>query len=136
MLFLIKNGYKGVPKRPQEDIVFIVCNYEAVKQAGLSFLFTDRNAKMTLANFFTNEQDFAKLKWEVIKDKDWENTNSQLDKRDLKQAEFLIRNFVPVNCIHALVVKTKERKDYFDQIIANLGLSIQVFIDNQSKLYY
>ena len=48
MLYLIKNGYQGVEKRAQEDIVYIITTFKKIKKARLEFVFTDRNAKLTL----------------------------------------------------------------------------------------
>jgi ssDNA thymidine ADP-ribosyltransferase, DarT len=136
MLYLIKNGYSGVPKRPQEDIVFFICDAQTVINTGVEYVFTDRNAKIAVANFYNNPQDFDKLDWDVIKAKKWADTPNDLSRRDRKQAEFLVRNLLPVSCIQIIVVKTTERKDYFVQMISNLGLSIQVFVDTKCKLYY
>lgn len=136
MLYMIMNGYGGVEQKPQNDLVFIVCSYQTVKNAGLPFVFTDKNAKIAVANFYEAESDFEKLDWECIKSHDWKNDESNIARKDLKQAEFLIHQHVPVDCIHALVVKTSERKDYFEEMIRNLGLTIAVHIDVSCKLYY
>lgn len=136
MLYLIKNGYSGVTQRPQSEIVYIVTSYEAIKEAKLQFVFTDQNAKIAVANFYTQEKDFGQLDWEVIRAKDWKNDNENLDRRDLKQAEFMVRHHIPVNCIYALVVKSEERKEYVEDLITNLGLTIKVIVDNNHKLYY
>jgi hypothetical protein len=45
MLYLIVNGFQGVHKRPQEDLVFLVCKIAELSQSGVDFLFTDRMLK-------------------------------------------------------------------------------------------
>lgn len=136
MLFLIKNGLSGVQKRLQEDVVYLVCNFETIKLNELEYVFTDRNAKIAVANYFQNEQDFDKLDWESIRAKQWASDDTNLSRRDLKQAEFLVRKHVPVNCIHAIVLKTNNRQAYFEEMIRNLDLTITVHVDNNGKLYY
>ena len=136
MLYMIKNGYGGVGQKPQNDLVFILCKYETVKEECLPFVFTDKNAKIALANFYENESDFDKLNWESIYTRNWASDEINLARKELKQAEFLIHQHVPVTCIHALVVKTSERKEYFEEKIRNLGLTITVYIDKNCKLYY
>lgn len=136
MLYLIMKGYSGVTQRPQNDIVYIVVNFEAIKESQLPFVFTDRNAKIAVAHFHTDEEDLDKLNWDVIRSRDWSNDNDNLERRDLKQAEFMVRNHLPVKCIHALVVKTEERKLFFEQIITKLDLPIKVVLDNKRSLYY
>jgi len=136
MLYLIKEGKSGVEQRPQVDIVFIVCKYQIIKDAGLPFVFTDRNAKIKIAKFYESEANFDKLDWISINAHNWASDETNLARRDLKQAEFLIHQHIPVSCIHALVVKTSERKEYFEEMIRKLGLSISVHVDEKRKLYY
>lgn len=136
MLYLIMKGYQGVEKRPQADIVFLVSSVQNVLDAGLEYVFTNMNAKRKLADFFTDLTNLEKIKWDVVKDKVWKNTEENDGKQDLKQAEFLVRNAIPVDCLHALVVKTSERKAYFDQLISELKLDLPVYIDENCKLYY
>ncbi len=135
MLYLIKNGYKGVTKRAQDEIVFIVSDHDTVKQNGLQYFFTDMNAKRALADHFNNEADFDKLKWNIINDRDWSNS-SGIGRQDYKQAEYLVRGHIPITCVKCLVVKTAERKKYFDSIIQQMGMQMDVHIDNKCKLFY
>ncbi len=136
MLYLIMNGYMDVEKKPQEDIVFMVCNFKRIKEKNLEFVFTDRNAKIAIAKYYNQEADFDKINWEVVKSKDWEDKPDDFERKDLKQAEFLVRSHVPVECIEMLVVKTEDRKRYFEEIILSLGLNIPVHVDNKQRLYY
>lgn len=133
MLYLIINGYQGVEKTPQEDIVFLVSSHDRVKDKKLGFLFTDRNAKLSFASFYEHEDDFDKLDWSIIEKKYW--NESPLTK-DLKQAEYLVKHEMPIDCITHLVVKTEERRNHFKLLIERLDLSIQVLIDTKSKLFY
>ena len=115
MLYLIMNGYKGVEQRPQKDIVFIVSKFDKIKEAGLEFVFTNMNAKIALADFYNDEKDFDKIQWDIVKSKQWANDIINYSRQDYKQAEFLVRTHVPISCISALVVKTTERRTYFDR---------------------
>lgn len=136
MLLMIKNGTKGVMQRPQEDIVFVVCSIQKIVDLGLPFVFTDRHAKRAMANFYTDIADLNQLDWNAIGAKVWKNDANHLQRQDLKQAEFLVKSQVPVEAISALVVKDVERKAYFNELTAQLNLTIKVHIDHQKKLYY
>lgn len=136
MLYLIMNGYQGVAQLPQNDIVFLVCKLESINNSDLEFVFTDRNAKIAIANFYNDLTDLENLQWDIIKSKDWKNDENNLSKQDFKQAEFLIKNQVPVNCIYAIGVKNEQRKQFFEELILNLALDIKVFVDAKGKLYY
>lgn len=94
------------------------------------------HAKRSLAGFYREDKDFDKIDWEVVRAKKWNNTPEYLDRKDRKQAEFLVRYHVPVSCITWLGVKTEARKIYFEEMITKLGLPVQVFLDTKSQLYY
>ena len=89
-----------------------------------------------MAKFFEDEKDFDKLRWDVITSKDWKNSESDISRREFKQAEFLIHDFMPVKGIESLVVKTTKRKENLEQIINELSLNIPVYIDTTNKLFY
>lgn len=136
MLYLIKNGFKGVEKRPQEDIVFLVCKVNDIVNAELEYIFTDRNAKLTFAEFYDDLDDLDKLEWGIIKNQYWQNDETNLARQDYKQAEFLVRNEVPVELISGIVVLTKDRKDQMQRLVSDIGLEIKIYMDSQRKLFY
>ena len=64
------------------------------------------------------------------------NEEGNISRQDYKQAEFLVRNHVPVSCISSIVVKSDKRKAHFEDILSQMGLSIKVFVDKKCNLYY
>jgi hypothetical protein len=135
MLYAIDTGHK-VKYYPQSDIVFIECDFDTVCTSGCEFCFTDRNAKISLANYFTEPRNVENLKWDYIQGRYWNNTEQHIKRQDYKQAEFLVKYHLDVNYIDQLWVKNQERKAYFEEIINNLALSITVNIDTNLHLYY
>lgn len=136
MLYLIKKGFQGVEERPQADLVFLVCKIDKVVQSGVEFFFTDRNAKIKYVENYTDITDLDKLNWDCIYAQEWKNTEENYQKRDLKQAEFLIRHHLPVALIHAIVVKNEEKKSYIEEQMHSFGLNIPIQTDTNNKLYY
>lgn len=136
MLFLIMNGLQGVERRKQEDIVFVKTSFERIQSLKLDYLFTDKNAKIKVASFYQSEEDFEQLRWDVIKDRVWRNTESDLSRKDCKQAEFLVKNHVPAEAIEALIVKTTRRKEELGELIVASKVEIPIFVDTKSKLFY
>ncbi|WP_164126415.1 type II toxin-antitoxin system toxin DNA ADP-ribosyl transferase DarT [Sphingobacterium luzhongxinii] len=136
MLYIIMKGYQGVTKYPQKDIVFIVVNSADIIAQGADYVFTDRHAKSTLAQFSTNPDDLHLLKWDVIRSKDWKNTENDFQRMDFKQAEFLVKDHIPVNFINRIFVKTEAKKVEIEIIVRNLGLDIPVIVAREGKLYY
>lgn len=136
MLYLIKNGYQGVKQLPQKDIVYFVSTFKAIQKANLEFLFTDRNAKLSLANFYQEAKDLDKIKWDIVKSKYWRNDEQNVAKQDFKQAEFLVRHFMPLSCITAIVVKTRQRRLFFTKLVKQLAVDLNIYLDTKNKLYY
>jgi len=136
MLFLIMNGSSGVKQRPQEDLVYLRTSFLKIQEHNLEYVYSDRNAKIAFANFFNNEKDFDKVHWEIVRKRVWKNDESNRARQDLKQAEFLVRNYVPVSCIQTIIVKTEEKKLYFEEIVTNSGLNIAIYLDIKHTLYY
>lgn len=126
----------GVEKYPQDEIVFIVIKFDQVQKAGLEYIFTDRNAKIAVAKFYRDPKDLDLLRWEVIQSKTWNNTEEDFERKDYKQAEFLIRNEVPVELIHTLVVKTEERKIEIAKLVNEGGSVIPITVARPGKLYF
>lgn len=136
MLLQIKTGNNFVEKRPQEDIVYLVSSVAAVKLNNLEYCFTDRHAKRAMAGFYRGEPDLDKIDWEIVDNHIWKNTPEYRDRQDFKQAEFLVRYHVPISCIKGLIVKSEERKLYFEEMIANLELPIKIHLDTKNQFYY
>jgi len=125
MLYMIMNGYSGVPQRPQQDIVYVISSFDRVSELGLDYAFSDQHAKTALARFFNSPDNFNEVDWETVRSKDWKNTSSDYNRRDRKQAEFLVRSFVPVEAIQAIGVATEVRRSHAQALVDKLGLDIR-----------
>jgi hypothetical protein len=136
MLHMIRNGYSGVKKYPQEEIVYIVSSVESIERENCEFIFSDKHAKKSMAKFYNRTQDLDKVDWDIVKKKVWHNTEDDQDRRDRKQAEFLVREQLPISAIDSIVVLTKPKEDYIQSILNKFNLNIPVFIDSRHKLYY
>lgn len=65
-----------------------------------------------------------------------ENTEEDFDRMRRKQAEFLVRHHVPVNCISSVVVLNETRKTFVEEIVTQLGLEIPVRVNPNNQFYY
>lgn len=136
MLYMILYGRQGVQQRSQSDIVYLVVPFIRVVDAGVPYVFTDMNAKRSLASFYNHPDDLAQLDWESIEAKQWNNDEQHPGRKEYKQAEFLVHQYLPVHCISAIVVYNEERKQYFDVMVKALEVDIPVFVDETKRLYY
>jgi hypothetical protein len=134
MLYAIMKGSTGVQRRAQDEIVYITSSVNTIVTHGLTFFFTEQHAKAALANGFNNLADLGAIDWNIVQAKVWANTNNDMNKRDRKQAEFLVLNHVPPTCIEEIIVKTAQRQAQIQAIIQGLNSNIPVTLDQ--SLYF
>jgi len=136
MLLNIKTGFRGITKRPQHEIVYIVCKLDDILKHCSEWVFTDGHAKNQITEFFNDLKDLDKVNWDMVMQQYWKPIEEDRDRQRRKQAEFLVRNHVPVDCIEGIAVRDVNRKQIIEQIVQRLNLSIPVKVDTQNKVYY
>lgn len=99
MLYQIAKGYEGVQKHPQENIIYLISSVKKIKEHNLSFFFSDGHVRSKTVTTYTKEEDFDRLDWEAIYATSWKPDETDLRRKQKKQAEFLVRNHVPLSCI-------------------------------------
>lgn len=107
MLYNIQKGYNNVIKRPPEDIVYLVTNFETVKKNNSNYVFTDGHGFHGISQFFNQETDLKEVDWKTVNLVRWNDTEEDPDRKRKKQAEFLIYNELPFSMILAIVVYNK-----------------------------
>jgi hypothetical protein len=136
MLYRIKTGY-NVQKRNQADIVFVVCSIaNIVEHCPNRWCFTDGHAKAYITEFFNSVDNLDKVDWDAVRSQQWTDSLDDLDRQRKKQAEFFVKDYVPVACIKSVAVYNQQRKDQVEAILQRLGLEIPVKVDTKRQLYY
>jgi hypothetical protein len=136
MLLNIKTGYSGVVKRPQSDIVYLCCSLNDVIANCSAWCFTDGHAKNSFSVFFNDLKDLTEVDWNLVAKKYWNNNEEDIDRMRRKQAEFLVKDYLPVNCISKIIVFDEKKANFVSTIIDLLGLNIPVFVNPQGQFYY
>lgn len=136
MLLNIKTGYRGITKRPQEEIVYICCRLTGIIENCRQWCFTDGHAKTAITEFYNNIDFLSEIDWEMVKERYWSPTEDDFDRMRRKQAEFLVKGHVPVNCINLIITLNDQRKAQIEEILERLNLKIQIFVDHKYKFYY
>ncbi|TSA30573.1 MAG: DUF4433 domain-containing protein [Bacteroidetes bacterium] len=136
MLYQIATGYDGIKKIPQSNIIYLVSRLDIIQSAGLQFIFTDGHARATITTFFTaNEtKKLKELDWSVIYSTDWKNTEQDKDRQRRKQAECLIKDFIPTTCVERILVFDENSHEKVLSLIHESNLSIPVQI--KKAAYY
>jgi hypothetical protein len=133
MLLKIKDGNGGVTRRPQSDIVYLLCSMSRVVSVCVDWCFTDGHAKTIITDFYNHTNDLDKVDWDMVGQRYWSNNDDDYDRMRRKQAEFLVKYHVPANCIGAIATYNTAAKSTVDAIITKLGLNIPV---REKKHFY
>ncbi len=136
MLLNIKTGYRGITQRPQNDIVYIVCKVDLIVENCAEWCFTDGHAKNAITEFYNGVANLDEIDWNMVAERNWSNNEEDFDRMRRKQAEFLVKHHVPVNCISSIVVHSEQRRVFVQAIIDRLGLEISVRINPNNQFYY
>ena len=127
-------GSRRTQYRHQREIVFVVCDFGKVIENCSQWCFTDRHPSSSNVVFFTDLRQLSRLDWNAIGMFPADCHNAAVMLR--RQAEFLVRDFVPVSCIDRLVVRYAETKQRLDDIVCKLQLDIPVEVDRAAQLFF
>ncbi len=136
MLYNIKTGHRGITLRSQKDIAYIVCKVSDIIGNCDEWCFTDGHAKTRITTFYNNEADLNEVDWDIVAERYWSNTEEDFDRMRRKQAEFLVKNHVPVACISGIVVYNNAGANAVNEILDRLNLEIPVAINPGNRYYY
>lgn len=135
MLYQIATGWESVEQVPQQDIIYLISSYETIKTKELSFFFSDGHVRSETSTKYTTEDGFAQLDWDTIYATHWKSDDTDLRRKEKKQAEFLVKHQVPIDCIEYIGVYTTFAQTEVVRILEDTHRTITVRVSPQ-KLYY
>lgn len=113
MLFVMQKGFNWVAATPAQDIVYCVSSVQKILDHQLDFVFTDGHAVDGFTTQY-NKDDISEidklLDWQAINAKFWKS-ETDLDLKRRKEAEFLVLQDVPLGAILGYVVYNEEAKN-------------------------
>jgi len=123
MLFAIHAG--GVPSfvGDSHDVVYLMSTVENLQEAGLSLVFTDRNAVLELARHSAQVSDLDTLvDWELMRARYWADTDADPDRKERRMAECLVHLGVPWSAVTNIAVFDDARAARARQILDSLAV--------------
>jgi hypothetical protein len=124
MLYNIKTGYNGIPKQPIEDIVILVASLHYLKKVGIPFVFTDRHAKLKLAQFSDDLANLSWIIWSVLQVRNFKKDD--MEKFDKYQAEALVHNKLPLSALMGIACYNEAVESEIKQLCDSKGHKLQV----------
>jgi len=135
MLLNIKTGH-GVPKLPQDEIIYLSYDISAITMHGYSFFYTDGQAnKIPTTKVFTNLSDICEVDLKIAYTRDFDSvaTTKNPDLKRRKHAEFHIFNSINLDHLHEIVVYSDVQHFRVRNLISYYQRNTTVRID---KNYY
>lgn len=118
----------------QEPIIYLVTTVQNIQNSGRTYSFTDGHACMAGTSFYNNLNDLNRIDWDVINSWSWRNRDNDLSRKQRKQAEFLVHEFVPLQAFDSIAVLNREMRQEVESILTEFGSDIPVQI--QERWYY
>ena len=132
--------------KPQEDIVYIVCNAQNIHSNNLPYVFYDRHAVLATAKPYNDIQHLNSVDWELFFElplcgqfsKFWqykvdENHPKWIKRPEVRQAEFLVYEKLDWSFFDYIVTMNKERTSQVESILSSFGVTLDVKTD---QTYY
>jgi ssDNA thymidine ADP-ribosyltransferase, DarT len=119
MLYTINKGNVTSYTQGQAAIIHLVSDVLEIEIRGLDFVFTDGHAIMTFTDFFDHLHDLEQLDWNIMKSRQWNDTNEDNDRKRRRQAEFLVHNFLHWELIEEIGVMNSTIKVQAENILQN-----------------
>ena len=119
MLYVLSKGGVAGVECTQEDLVYLASSVERIAEYPLDFVFTDRHAVLAYAKFYQQAEDLFQLNWDAIRSDQWgDRYDSTRAVRELKQAEFLVYQHVPMDCIEGTICQTEKTSTFVAAYLA------------------
>ena len=133
MLYCIKHGF-DVQRRPQYEIIYLISSIEKLKELNCKFVFTDGHSFAAYTQFFNDIRFLNQIDWKAVNLRQWNNTESDPDRKRRKEAECLVFREMPFTAITGIAVYNQESSEYITNVIQNNNLNIPVTIE--TSWYY
>lgn len=104
MLYSINGGYVDGYSEGQGAVLHLVSSVETVLKAARDYVFTDGHAELVISRFFKDTSDLSKVDWAIMKERYWNDTMDDNDRKRRRQAEFLVHDFFPWELVERIGV--------------------------------
>lgn len=93
-----------------KNLSFILYRQRKNKQTG-SFCFTDGHGIMHFTEYYNDLTELHNIDWDIMKSKYWHDTIEDNDRKRRRMAEFLVYQYVPLDCIIGIAVYSQKYKE-------------------------
>lgn len=126
MLYNIKTGWKGLTKRPMNEIVVLVACLNDLIDTEYALVIADRNASLEFVHFQSGLTGLSTLPWALWQASDFTTDQSRPDKIDRYHAEALVHQHLLPEHLKAVGCYTQVRSAEIAELVAKRNLELPV----------
>ena len=126
MLYNILTAQGDVHPRQNEEIVILVSSLHRLSEQGFPFVFTDRHAYLSSAQFFNDLTDLDKIPWPLLQKRDFRRNPENTEPFERYQAEALVYQHLPVHALLGIVCFTEDWESQIEQALRERNLDLPV----------
>jgi hypothetical protein len=126
MLYNIKTGYGGIPRRDNEEIVIFVSSLHRLRELDRPFAFTNRHAYLRTAEYYNDLALLDQIDWPLLRSRNFRRDPDDPDKFARYEAEALVHQQLPLDGLLGLVCYNMPTKTLIDGQVAERNLSLEV----------
>lgn len=130
MMFNIHTAY-NVPHVPNEEIVILVSSLHRVAKLRVRFVFTDKHACLTTANYFTDLKDLDKVGWDILNRRDFRRDPDDPGKMERYQAEALVWRHLPFGALLGICCYSPDVGEEINAELAKRDLEMQTNVQRE-----
>ena len=131
MLYAITRGLVSVDAARTEQIAYLVSSTQALRQAGLTVIASNRHAELDYAEMTDNDRDLDGdefVDWPLMTATYWNNTPEDPDRKERRQAECLVHPVVPWQVIEGVATMTERARAQVELVLGSVGQPVPVAV--------
>lgn len=135
MLYRVHTGQEDYQGN-QEELVYFVSSVQSVDESGIDYVFTDRHGILVYTDFFTELDNLSKIDWRLMIATSWHEIAEYRDRKERKQAEFLVHRQLPWSLVGFVAVMNPRMKERVEEIFAEYPSSDSRPVRIERDWYY
>ena len=117
MLYALYRGNVAGYKGGQTPLVYLVSSVQEAASQGLPFVFTDGHPIMAFSKFYAEVEALDRIAWDVMAGTYWNDTAEFPNRKQLRQAEFLVHQTFPWGAVEFLAVRSTTVKVQVERVL-------------------
>ena len=135
-MFNLKTGRVSGYNDGQEPLIYLVCHAQDIRQAGLSFVFSDGHGAAAFTKWFDDLARLDQVDGNMVGQRYWTDNIDDMDRRRRKQAEFLVHQFVPWALVREIIVFDQARQQQVQEALNQCSAAHCPLVKVDRQWYY